>query len=102
LFVLPSYSEGFGIAVVEAMYQGIPCLCSKVGGIPEFIENGLNGWLFDPENINELADCIEYIYALPKNDLKKIAEKGKLYATDNFSNETYISKIEKIYETFIN
>jgi len=101
LFVLPSYSEGFGIAVVEAMYQGVPCLCSKVGGIPEFIKDNETGWLFDPNNIQELTDCIKNIYKLPKNELKNIAEKGKLYATNNFSSKIYISKLENIYETFL-
>jgi glycosyltransferase involved in cell wall biosynthesis len=98
LFVLPSLTEGFGIAVVEAMFQGIPCLCSKVGGIPEFIKDGKTGWLFDPNNLQELVYKIEKIYQLPKNQLIEIGEQGKKHALSRFSNQIYIQQLEKIYE----
>jgi len=98
LFVMPSLSEGFGIAVVEAMFQGIPCLCSKVGGIPEFINDGKTGYLFNPDNLQELISKIEKIYDLPAYKRKIIGEKGQEYAFTHFSNQKYVCELEKIYE----
>jgi len=98
LFILPSYSEGFGIAVVEAMYQGIPCLCSNVGGIPEFIEDNETGWLFNPNNVQELVSKIEKIYQLSKNECNEIGRKGQEYAFAHFSYQKYINELEQIYE----
>jgi glycosyltransferase involved in cell wall biosynthesis len=44
--------QGFlSIAVVEAMQQGLPCLCSNIGGIPEFVSENETGWSFNPKSI---------------------------------------------------
>jgi len=97
LFILPSHSEGFGNAAVEAMFQGVPCLCSNVGGIPEFIEEGRTGWLFSPKNQKEFLDKLEMIYNIPKSELKKIGNDGKLHVTKNFTTKIYIQNLQKIY-----
>lgn len=97
LFVLPSFSEGFGIAAVEAMFLKIPVLCSEVGGIPEFISDGENGWLFNPNNQDKLEDKIKYILSLEASALKEIGEKGFLSVIDKFTIKNYINRIESIY-----
>jgi len=97
LLILPSHSEGFGNAAVEAMFQGVPCLCSNVGGIPEFIEEGKTGWLFSPKNQKVFLDKLEMIYRIPKSELQKIGYSGKQHVTKNFTTEIYIQNLQKIY-----
>ena len=47
-FILPSYVEGQPVSIIEAMSYGLPILSTKVGGIPEMVSDGENGFLFDP------------------------------------------------------
>jgi len=97
LFVLPSYSEGFGIAAVEAMFQKVPVLCSNVGGIPEFVKENENGWLFNPNDIDELASKLESIILKTPEERKRIGEKGYTDVIDQFTVEKYIKNLENIY-----
>jgi glycosyltransferase involved in cell wall biosynthesis len=55
LFVLPSRSEGFSITLLEAAYHGRPIVCTRVGGSPELISNGINGLLVEPDDPAEMA-----------------------------------------------
>ena len=57
--VLPSLSEGSPKVVVEAMATGRPVVASTVGGIPELVEDGLTGYLFDPHDAEDIALKLE-------------------------------------------
>ncbi len=59
LFIMPSRSEAWGLAALEAMAHGIPVVASNTGGLPEMIEAGETGWLVTPGDPRELADAIE-------------------------------------------
>src|SRR5207249_7590501 len=58
LFVLPSRSEPFGIAIIEAMACKKAVIATTAGGIPEIIENGKNGLLVEPDDPESLAEAI--------------------------------------------
>lgn len=57
-FILPSYTEGVPISILEAMSYGIPILSTPVGGIPEIVAHGNNGLLFTPGDQKAIADSI--------------------------------------------
>lgn len=98
LFVLPSFSEGFGIAAVEAMQLGIPCLCSNVGGIPEFIQDEQTGWLFDPHEEADLIAKLDLILRLDEDARLKVGARGKEAVLDRFSENKYITYLETYYK----
>ena len=56
VFLLPSAQESFGLAALEAMACEVPVVASRVGGLPEIIEDGVTGFICDPEAIDEMAD----------------------------------------------
>lgn len=101
LFVLPSLSEGFGIAAVEAMLLKVPCLCSNVGGIPEFINEDETGWLFNPNSENELIAKINEIDSSPYDKIQSTGINGYESVKNRFTNEKYINNLENLYQELV-
>ena len=97
LYVLPSYSEGFGIAAVEAMFLKVPVLATHVGGVPEFINHGENGWLFDPNSVEDLVEKLTYILSLSTDDRASIGHKGFEYVSNRFTLDKYVENLENLY-----
>jgi glycosyltransferase involved in cell wall biosynthesis len=60
VFVLPSYSEGFPMSLIEAMSAGLPAICSDVGGISDSLHDGVNGLLIPPFNSQALRGAMEF------------------------------------------
>ena len=73
IFCLPSRYEPFGIVLLEAGFFSCPVIASNVGGIPEIIEDGYDGCLVQPENVDELADKLGVLL----NDSDKAQQLGK-------------------------
>lgn len=61
LFVFPSLKEAIGSAMIDAMYFGLPIVASNVDGIPEFLDDGVNGRLIEAEQADQLLAAIEEI-----------------------------------------
>ncbi len=57
LFLLPSWQESFGLAALEAMACGVPVVASRVGGLPEVIEHGRTGLLYDRRTSGSLPSA---------------------------------------------
>lgn len=94
ILILPSKREGFGLVIIEANALGVPVIGRKVGGIPELIEEGKNGVMF--EKFEELIEKFQEMLA-PKKQHKMRAlgrEISKKYTWKNIAR-----KIEEIYES---
>jgi glycosyltransferase involved in cell wall biosynthesis len=59
IFVLPTLKEGFGMVLLEAMSFSLPVIASRVGGVPEIIDDGVDGLLISPASPKELAEAIK-------------------------------------------
>jgi glycosyltransferase involved in cell wall biosynthesis len=97
VLVLPSLSEGLGRVLIEAAALGKPLIGSDTGGIPDIVHNGVNGFLFEPGNVDELAEKLDLIFS----DLEKakvMGAKGKELVSAEYSTEKYFSDYLKMIE----
>jgi len=97
ILVLPSYNEGLPYVIIEALASGLPIVASTIGGIPEVILNGENGYLIEPGDTNTLA---KYIALLVKDKAlrESIRLKNISRAEQNYSSEKLIKELETIFE----
>lgn len=65
IFVLPSRWEGMPLAILEAMSLSLPVVASNVPGNSDLVANGVTGYLFEPENAEELAEKLEILLRAP-------------------------------------
>lgn len=66
IFCLPSYQEGLPMVVLEAMGNGLPVVCTKVGGLPDYIEDGWNGLYAIPGDSISIANSIIHLITHPE------------------------------------
>lgn len=95
-YVFPTLFEGFGIALVEAMFKGLPSAASRVGPIPEIIEDGVSGLLFAPGSVEELSAAMATLYDDPARR-RALAESGLRRARGQFHSELTIPQWEGLY-----
>lgn len=96
IFVLPSLSEGLGIALLEAMAMEKPVIGSQVGGIPEVVQPGVNGYLFPPADSIWLAEAILQLIDNPLERLK-MGQAGRKTVEEKFSLQSMIKSVEDLY-----
>lgn len=76
VYVNPTLDEGFGIAVVEAMFAGIPVVLADCGAHPELVHNDESGVLYPGGDVTALRQCLEQLIADPERR-RRIAERGR-------------------------
>lgn len=96
VFVLPSIKEGLPYALLEAASAGLPLIGTRVGGIPEIIEDGKNGFLVPPKNSDALADAIKKLGANPELQ-NRFSEANIQFVKDKFSFESMLPKTILLY-----
>jgi glycosyltransferase involved in cell wall biosynthesis len=97
VLVLPTMSEGLGRVIIEAMATRVPVIGSRVGGIPELIEDGARGFLVPPGDENALAEKIRWILSSP-DEARAMGECGRKFAERLFSTESYLKQYKQIFE----
>jgi glycosyltransferase involved in cell wall biosynthesis len=96
LIVLPSRWEGLPMILLEAMAAGKPVVATAVGGVPDVIQDGINGWLVPPENPEMLSKSITTV--LSDRDLQiKIGAHARQTIVEHFSVRSSVEKLLSIY-----
>jgi N-acetyl-alpha-D-glucosaminyl L-malate synthase BshA len=100
LFLLPSLQESFGLSALEAMACGVPVVASRVGGLPEVVEDGVTGCLHPPDAVEAMAECAVEI--MSDDDLRvRMADAGVRVAREKFSADRVVPLYETLYRETI-
>ncbi|MGX9944829.1 glycosyltransferase [Bradyrhizobium denitrificans] len=94
VLVLPSRLDGRPVVVLEALALGVPVIASAVGGLPELVHDGLNGFLCQPRMIGDFADRIAKL-ALDRELLKRMKEAARRSAEQNLDARRMLSRYEQ-------
>lgn len=86
--------EGFGVSIVEAMAEGKICICSKIGAIPELIQDDINGYLFTPGDIKALT----FILTKVCNDIEmwRIIQENAVNSAAKFDIDSFSKRLDSI------
>lgn len=96
--VLPSFAEGLPVVLMEALALGRPVVTTWVAGIPELVENGVNGWLVPPGSAEALADAIEKALRTPVAQLTTMGLAGREKVLRQHNAATEATKLARLFE----
>lgn len=100
VFVLPSLSEGLPLSLLEAMAAGRPVIASRVGGIPEVLEDGVTGFLAEPRDVAALARCLVRVAAMGSAGVE-MGLRARRVIESRFTIGAMVSAYQAVYEAVI-
>lgn len=92
--------ETFGLAAAEAMSHGLPVIASKIGALPEIVEDGVNGLLFEPGNANELAAKMKLLWENPEL-CRKMGDAARSKVIREYGEGLYYKRLMQTYREAI-
>jgi glycosyltransferase involved in cell wall biosynthesis len=98
-YLLPSFTEGMPISIIEALRSGLPVISTRVGGIPDMIEDHVSGLLLNPGAPNEIAEAV-LLLRKDQRLRKKLAEGARRTFEDKFEFSRGIEEIRAAYGSF--
>jgi glycosyltransferase involved in cell wall biosynthesis len=96
LLILPSVAEAFGLVLAEALYIGTPVVATRVGGIPEIVDDGVDGVLVSPGDSKALADAITDLLG-DSDERGRLAGRGREKIAMRFRFEEMVRSYEAVY-----
>ncbi len=98
--VLPSLAEGLPLAILESMAAGVPVIASRVGGIPNLVDDGRTGMLVPPGDGAELTAAMQRALADPEG-IRTMGEQARDFVERKYSIRVIAEEIEKVYRELL-
>ena len=96
IYCLPSKNEGMPMSVLEAMAHGVPTIATPVGGVPQVIEDGVNGYLMPVDDEARLSELLCNL--MDSRDLRmSIGSAGRQTISDHFNIERNVEELVRLY-----
>lgn len=95
IYLQPSRTEGLSLSIMEALNYSLPVIGTRVGGIPEIVHEGENGYLFEKENVEELSDRIEIL--VNNREVREMMGRKSKVISSRFTLADGVEKLASIY-----
>jgi N-acetyl-alpha-D-glucosaminyl L-malate synthase BshA len=100
VFLVPSAKESFGLAALEAMACGVPVVASRIGGLPELVQDGVNGFVLDLDDLDGMARAT--LQLMTDSALhERTAEGARRTAEDSFCDSKIVPRYEAYYSEVV-
>jgi glycosyltransferase involved in cell wall biosynthesis len=96
--IMPSFAENLPVAMMEALATGRPVLGTYIAGVPELVENGVNGWLVPAGNVQATADAILRILRTPTDELTRMGRAGADRVRANHDAAKEAARLKALFE----
>jgi glycosyltransferase involved in cell wall biosynthesis len=95
-FALPSFAEGIPVVLMEAMASGVPCVTTRITGIPELIRDGEDGLLVTPSDSGELAEALARLMEEPALHAR-LARAGRARVCERYDLEHNVTRLGQVF-----
>ena len=96
LLIHPALMEGLGVSLLQAAAAGVPIVATSVGGIPEIVHDGVNGYLVPPGSVHDLGEAVTRII-LDRDKARQFGQEGQKIAKDQFSIDSMVEGNLRVY-----
>lgn len=100
LMLMPSEMESFGLAALEAMSCSVPVIATRVGGVPELVDDGVTGYLFPVGDVQAMAAAAVALLS-DEAALERMGQAARRTAVERFSTTSIIPQYEEYYRKFL-
>ena len=101
VFVAPSIAEAMSNTVMEALSCGTPVVAFNVGGIPDMVDSGINGFLCEPRSSEDLANGVVKLLSMDDEQIGKFQGNARTKVLNNYTNKIVAKKYIKLYESLL-
>lgn len=95
ILIHSTINEAFGMALVEAMSCGMPVVAFRSGGIPEIVENGKDGFLVEPNDLDSFTEKVKQL--IENADLRNQFAANAIERSKAFSMRSFVKNVEALY-----
>ncbi|WP_430790443.1 glycosyltransferase [Virgibacillus flavescens] len=100
IFLLPSWNEAFGVVYIEAMASGIPVIGCKGEGVEDIVDSGVDGYLVDPKDVDDIVRVTTELVANPTMRLE-MGKAARIKVENNFTWEKSAAKLIDVYTKYV-
>jgi len=100
VLLLPSELESFGLVALEAMASEVPVVASRVGGVPEVVEDGEDGYLFEVGDAEGMSEAAVEILSDPELR-NRMGQTGRAHASRDFCHQKIVAQYVELYEKML-
>lgn len=100
IYFQPSILESFGLSALDAMQMGVPCVVTRVGGLPELIIDGETGFTIDEGDVENAAQKISWLLS-HQEEREEMGKAGYNNYRKNYSKESWINQMKELHQTIL-